>query len=177
MTSDIPIPRNIIQPLKRMSELYMSMWRGFCGVYLSKNQLWSGVFKKIQSKFKKLYLVYSVIQHPIQETERSSEELYKIKYFHRQKEAGTRKLQTKRGLVMARWTFLQGMAEVCQLQYITSADQRTPDRFKIPFLGELKLSFDLVAWGLANKHDSMLGLFLTGIYSVQLSRSVVSDSL
>ena len=69
---------------------------------------------------------------------------------------------------MARCTFLQGMAEVCQLQYPTSADQRTPDWFKIPFLGEPKLSFDLVTWGLANKHDSMLGLLLTGIYCVML---------
>lgn len=59
---------------------------------------------------------------------------------------------------------------VYQAGDLTAPDHMIPecDWFKIPFLGELKLSFDLVTWGLADKHDSMLGLLLTGIFCVML---------
>lgn len=70
-----------------------------------------------------------------------------MKDFSSQKGAGTRKLfQAKKWVSYCKFTFLWGMAEVQQADYLTSADQA------IPFLGEpklIKLILHLLVWGLA----------------------------
>lgn len=54
----------------------------------------------------------------------------------------------------------QGMAEIYEADYLTSADPVLPDWFKIPSLVEtkLQLSLGLVTWGLAPFCDPILGL-------------------
>ena len=51
-----------------------------------------------------------------------------MKDFYSQKEAGKKKLhQTKKWVGYCKVTFLQGMAGVCQADYLTSADPAISD--------------------------------------------------
>ena len=59
--------------------------------------------------------------HTQSNIERSSEELYKMKDFYRQKGARTRTL------VIARLLFFRGWQGVYQAGHLTSADQTEPD--------------------------------------------------
>lgn len=67
-------------------------------------------------------------QHPIQQIERSSEELYERKEFYREKkvEQGSYTRQ-EHGLVMAKVTFLYNMVGACQAGYLTFAYGVIPD--------------------------------------------------
>ena len=60
-----------------------------------------------------------------------------MKHFHSQKGVGTRMLKQKKQIGCCKVIILQGLAEVYQADYLTSADQ------VIPVRGETK------SWGLA----------------------------
>lgn len=80
--------------------------------------------------FKSLFVQKSIQigQHPIQQIERSSEEPYKMKDFHRETGAGTRKLyEAKKPVSCCQISFLEEMAGVCQADCLTSAEQEIPD--------------------------------------------------
>ena len=68
-----------------------------------------------------------VQQDPMQHTEWSSEEPQKMEAFYRQKESGQGSYSKRDLIVSGKVTFLWSTASVCQLDYLTSADQETPD--------------------------------------------------
>lgn len=66
--------------------------------------------------------------------------LYKMEDSYRQKGEGVRKLYwAKKRVGYCHVAFLQGMAEVCQEDYLASDNQVIPDWHMIPLVVELKL--------------------------------------
>lgn len=91
-------------------------------------------------------MIHELGKGPIQQTDGSSKELCRMKDLYAEGNGMT--VNAKRDFC-GKVTFLQGTAEVCQADYLASADQVTPnDWFKIPLLGEAEtVNYVLLLFG------------------------------
>lgn len=89
------------------------------------------------------------MQHLIQQTERSTEELYKRKDFYKQKWVGTKKLYwAKKWVSYCMVTFLHGVqGSIRQINKLLLTSQFLINWFTIPFLGEAKTVIKLFWFG------------------------------
>ena len=67
-------------------------------------------------------------QHPVQQVERNSKELYKMRVLQAEWSGNSEVILSKKEQVgYCKVTLLQGMAGVSQAGYVTNADQLIPD--------------------------------------------------